>query len=132
MLLQFSEVLVPSCRNRVRSSFGVDGRPSRGFSMELIGQTTWIPYLGEFVGLLVGSSLARYLINRGHGALWARKVVALVCAVIVPLSVIGRCYQLSSALTGSVPSCYAGFEALRRTMVGRARTRRNGVRRGQP
>jgi len=35
MLLQLGEILVPSCRNRVRSSFGVDGRPSRGFSMEL-------------------------------------------------------------------------------------------------
>ena len=35
MLLQLSEILVPSCRNRVRPSFGVDSRPSRGFSMEL-------------------------------------------------------------------------------------------------
>jgi MFS family permease len=61
---------------------------ARGFSIELIGQTTWIPYLGEFLGLLVGSFAAGRLIRRGHGALWARKAVALACAVIVPLSVL--------------------------------------------
>lgn len=60
---------------------------ARGFSMELIGQTTWIPYLGEFLGLLVGASAARHLIGRGYGALWTRKTVVLVCAVIVPVSV---------------------------------------------
>lgn len=62
---------------------------ARGFSMELIGQTTWIPYLGEFLGLLVGSLVARRLIRSGFGALWTRKAVALACAVIVPISVMG-------------------------------------------
>lgn len=61
---------------------------ARGFSMELIGRTTWIPYLGEFLGLLVGSLVARHLIARGFGALWTRKAVVLACAAIVPLSVI--------------------------------------------
>lgn len=61
---------------------------ARGFSMELIGRTTWIPYLGEFLGLLLGSSVARYLIGRGYGPLWTRKAVVLACAVIVPISVI--------------------------------------------
>ncbi|HZV19513.1 MAG TPA: MFS transporter [Sphingobium sp.] len=60
----------------------------RGFSMELIGKTTWIPYLGEFLGLFVGSYVARRLIQRGYSALWARKAVGLACAVIVPISVI--------------------------------------------
>jgi MFS transporter, ACS family, hexuronate transporter len=61
---------------------------SRGFSMELIGKTTWIPYLGEFLGLLVGSLVAGRLIKSGFGALWTRKAVGLACAVIVPLSVL--------------------------------------------
>ncbi len=61
---------------------------ARGFSMELIGQTAWIPYLGEFLGLLVGSLVARRLIKGGFGALWTRKAVGLACAVIVPLSVL--------------------------------------------
>lgn len=61
---------------------------ARGFSMELIGRTTWIPYLGEFLGLLVGSLVARHLIARGFGALWTRKAVVLACAVIVPVSVV--------------------------------------------
>lgn len=60
----------------------------RGFSMALIGRTTWIPYLGEFVGLLIGSMLAGHLIRRGFGALRARKAVALICAAIVPVSVL--------------------------------------------
>jgi len=60
----------------------------RGFSMELIGRTTWIPYLGEFLGLFAGSYFARRLIERGYGALWARKAVGLACAVVVPISVI--------------------------------------------
>lgn len=61
---------------------------ARGFSMELIGRTTWIPYLGEFIGLLVGSFVAGRLIQRGFSALQARKAVGLACGVIVPLSVI--------------------------------------------
>lgn len=61
---------------------------ARGFSMRLIGETTWIPYLGEFLGLLVGSFVAGRLIRRGFGALWTRKAVGLACAVIVPLSVL--------------------------------------------
>lgn len=61
---------------------------ARGFSMELIGKTTWIPYLGEFLGLLVGSLVAGRLIRHGFGVLWTRKAVGLACGVIVPLSVL--------------------------------------------
>jgi ACS family hexuronate transporter-like MFS transporter len=61
---------------------------ARGFSMELIGKTAWIPYLGEFLGLLVGSLVAGRLIRHGFGALWTRKAVGLACGVIVPLSVL--------------------------------------------
>ncbi len=56
--------------------------------MELIGKTAWIPYLGEFLGILVGSTVAGRLIKRGFGALWARKAVGLACAVMMPLSVL--------------------------------------------
>ena len=61
---------------------------ARGFSLDLIGRTTWIPYLGEFLGLLVGSLTAGRLIRSGFGVLWTRKADALACGVIVPLSVL--------------------------------------------
>lgn len=60
----------------------------RGFSMELIGKTAWIPYLGEFLGILLGSFIAGVLIRRGSGVLRARKTVGLLSGILVPLSVI--------------------------------------------
>ena len=61
---------------------------ARGFSIELIGQTAWIPYLGEVLGIVAGSLAAGNLIKRGYGTLWTRKAVGLVCAVMVPVSVL--------------------------------------------
>lgn len=60
----------------------------RGFSMKLIGKTTWIPYLGEFLGILTGSIIMGALIRRGLGVLWSRKAVGLLCGILVPISVV--------------------------------------------
>ena len=64
----------------------------RGFSMQLMGKTAWLPYVGVDIGLLLGGLAAGALIRRGKQPLWARKAVSAVPAVLIPVGIISSLY----------------------------------------
>lgn len=64
----------------------------RGFSLELMGKTAWLPYVGVDIGLLLGGLAAGALIRRGSHALKARKAVSVVPAVLIPFGIISSLY----------------------------------------
>jgi ACS family hexuronate transporter-like MFS transporter len=64
----------------------------RGFSMELLARTAWIPYAGVDVGLLLGGLAAGALIKRGSQPLRARKLVSIVPVILIPLGIISSLY----------------------------------------
>lgn len=64
----------------------------RGFSMELLGKTAWVPYVGVDIGLLLGGLAAGALIRRGSHALTARKAVSVLPAVLIPVGIVSSLY----------------------------------------
>lgn len=64
----------------------------RGFSMELLARTAWLPYVGVDIGLLLGGAAAGALIRRGGHALAARKAVSVVPALLIPVGIFTSLY----------------------------------------
>ena len=60
----------------------------RGFSVDVLGKTAWIPYIGVDAGIVLGGFIAGILIRRGHNPLTARKIVSLVSAVLIPAGIL--------------------------------------------
>ncbi len=57
----------------------------RGFSLEQIAWSAWVPYLGGNVGSVFGGILSARLIRRGFTVLSARKISLALCACVMPI-----------------------------------------------
>ena len=60
----------------------------RGFSMNLLGRTAWIPYVGVDLGIVLGGYAAGVLIKCGGQVLKTRKAIAVLAGVFVPFGII--------------------------------------------
>jgi ACS family hexuronate transporter-like MFS transporter len=60
----------------------------RGFSMAEIGMLAWMPYLAADVGALVGGWVSGRLVVAGRLPVFARRMVMLPCAMLMPLSLV--------------------------------------------
>jgi MFS transporter, ACS family, hexuronate transporter len=60
----------------------------RGFTMAEMGMLVWLPYLSADLGAMAGGLASGYLIKRNWRELDARKAVMVVCAVVMPLSIL--------------------------------------------
>lgn len=60
----------------------------QGFSMVMIGGLLWIPYLAADLGSLAGGWASSFLIRRGLGVAWSRKICMLGFTSVVPLGIL--------------------------------------------
>ena len=60
----------------------------RGFSMGMIGGLLWIPFLAADLGSLGGGWASSFLIRRGFGVPWSRKICMLGFTSLVPLGIL--------------------------------------------
>ena len=60
----------------------------RGFSLEMIGGLLWIPYLAADLGSLAGGWASSFLIRRGWGVPWSRKICMLGFTSLVPVGIL--------------------------------------------
>ncbi len=60
----------------------------RGFTIELVALTSWIPFLTADIGSMLGGYASGQLIKRGVPAVAARKRVMLFSALLMPLGMI--------------------------------------------
>jgi ACS family hexuronate transporter-like MFS transporter len=60
---------------------------ARGFSLERIGLTAWVPFLAADVGCLAGGWTSGFLIGRGLSVDRARKTAILIGTVLMPTGI---------------------------------------------
>ncbi len=60
----------------------------RGFSIELMGRTAWIPFIGMDLGLILGGLLAGYLIKMTGRVFFARKTLMAVAGILMPAGIL--------------------------------------------
>ncbi len=68
----------------------------RGFSIEFMGGTTWIPYIGMDIGLILGGLLAGYLIRRTGKIFLARKTLLALSGVLAPAGILCSQYDFAN------------------------------------
>ena len=56
--------------------------------MVQMGMLAWLPYLTADLGAFGGGIASGWLIKRGYDPIQARKMALLLCALIMPLSVL--------------------------------------------
>jgi ACS family hexuronate transporter-like MFS transporter len=87
-------------------------KSERGFSLEMIGLLSWIPFLFADIGNLSGGAASSLLIRKGWTVDRARKAVLLVSALMVPAGVLAVVTSSSNTVAIAGISAIAfGFQS---------------------
>lgn len=75
-------------------------RQARGFSLESIACSAWIPYMGGILGSVLGGLLSLQLVRSGYTVLEARKIALGLCASVMPILILAaRAHSAVTTLT---------------------------------